>query len=86
MTNPNEPINQGLRRAFTSGRFTVDGQGRLLRGPDDDAETAPETGPTEDAPPMRPGKADGGAQGHLPEDPSASINRTIRAARGQRGS
>jgi len=34
--NENDHINQGLRRAFGSGRFTVDGQGRLLRGPDEE--------------------------------------------------
>ncbi len=35
MTKPNEndPINQGLRRAFTSARFTLDAKGRVIRGP-----------------------------------------------------
>ena len=40
--NENDHINQGLRRAFGSGRFTVDGQGRLLRGPDEDVEAGPD--------------------------------------------
>jgi len=77
MSKPNEnaKIHDAMRDAFRSNRFTLDSRGRLLRGPVDvEAETAP----TEDAPPKRPGKADGGAQGHVPVDPSASINRAIR--------
>jgi hypothetical protein len=60
----NDPINQGLRRAFTSARFTVDGQGRVLRGPDE--ETTPETGTDVPAPPR------------LPADPGDAVNRAIR--------
>ncbi len=85
MTKPNEhaKIHDAMRDAFRSNRFTVDNRGRVLRGPDE--ETAPETGPTEGAPPKRPGKADGGAHGHIPVDPNASINRAIRAALDRRG-
>ncbi len=85
MTKPteNDPINQGLRRAFTSARFTVDGQGRVLRGPD--AETTPETGPAEtDAAPMPLGKSDAGARGPVPTDPVAAINQAIHRARAGR--
>jgi hypothetical protein len=78
MTKPSEHdrVNQGLRRAFTAGRFTVDGQGRLLRGPDEDAETGPAEGTDAARKPL--GKSDAGARGQVPTDPGAAINAAIR--------
>jgi hypothetical protein len=83
MTKPNEndPINQGLRRAFTSARFTLDAKGRVLRGPD--AETAPETGTDAASQPL--GKSDAGARGHVPTDPGDAINAAIRRTMVGRG-
>jgi len=41
--NEHDTINADLRRAFGAHRFTVDGQGRLLRGPDEEpAEAGPD--------------------------------------------
>jgi hypothetical protein len=84
MTNPaeHERINAVMRAAFRSRRFTTDGAGRLLQGPA--AETAPETESTEAAEPERLGSADGGAQGHVAEDPVAAVNAAIRKSRGRR--
>ncbi len=67
MTKPTEstPLNEAMRRAFRAGRFSVDGQGRLLRGPDDDAETASETEAAEGA-------------SRLPADPTDAMNALIR--------
>ena len=45
MSKPNEhtPLNEAMRRAFTSARFTVAGDGRLLRGPvEEPAEAGPD--------------------------------------------
>jgi hypothetical protein len=58
----NDSLNAGLRRAFASGRFTVDGRGRLLRGPDEETVTGPDV---PDAP-------------RLPADPTEAMNALIR--------
>lgn len=84
MTNPTEHkrINSAMRRAFRSRRFTTDSAGRILRAP---AEVEAETESTEEAEPKRLGRADGGAQGHIPVDPIAAVNAAIREATGRRG-
>jgi hypothetical protein len=64
MSNDHTPLNEAMRQAFTSARFTLDGRGRVLRGPDE--ETAPETGPDVPAAPR------------LPADPGDAVNRAIR--------
>ncbi len=74
----NDPINQGLRRAFTSARFTVDGRGQLLRGPDGDEEAGTAEGTDAAPPPL--GKSDAGARGDVPADPVAAINQAIHRA------
>jgi hypothetical protein len=82
MSKPNESdsINQAMRHAFTAGRFTLDAKGRVIRGPDEDAETG------QDAPAPTPlGKSDAGARGHVPTDPGDAINAAIRRAMVGRG-
>ncbi len=71
------PLNEAMRQAFTAGRFTVDAKGRLLRGPDEDAETGTDASAASRLP---LGKSDAGASGDLPTDPVAAINAVIRRA------
>ncbi len=78
--NENDPINQGLRRAFTSARFTLDAKGRVIRGPNE--EPASDAGPDV---PAALGKSDAGARGDVPTDPAAAVNAAIRKALAGRG-
>ncbi len=82
MTNEHERVNDELRRAFQSRRFTTNAAGRVLRGPA--AEEEPEE-PTEAAEPERLGRADAGARGAIPADPVAVINTAIRESARRRG-
>lgn len=82
MSNEHTTINDAMRRAFRSNRFTTDSRGRILRAPSD---VEAETEPIEEATSKRPGSADAGAQGHVPVDPNAVINNAIRESAGRRG-
>ncbi len=82
MSNEHTTINDEMRRAFRANRFTTDNTGRIVRGPVDEEE---EMEIAAEVPSKSPGRADGGAQGHVPVDPNAVINNAIRESAGRRG-